>query len=295
MAFLSNLPTFANRCLAAGRDSGAQGRAWRRAAIAWWLFLASQVLLVLSPRLARSESPTANPTAAASSARRDWPERIPPIESESVSPADDRRESGRVLLVAAWLRQQEPPDAPRVPQELPTPPIAEAPPREIVPAPPTRDRRLDVEKRITAVSPRLATAPGDLPPDIARSRALSTKPVLDGSLASRRDVNLMVAWDAPALCHGPIYIEDVNLERYGYSHGILQPGYSAVHFLTSVALLPYLAGTYPQRECTYTLGYYRPGSYAPKQPSLPPLSLRGAALQAGVMTGAVVGVPGIIP
>ena len=99
----------------------------------------------------------------------------------------------------------------------------------------------------------------------------------------------------PALCHGPIYIQDVNLERYGYSHGALQPAYSAVHFLGSVAILPYLVGAYPQRECFYTLGYYRPGSYAPYQQSLPRLSLRGVALEGGIVTGMAFGVPGFIP
>jgi hypothetical protein len=169
-------------------------------------------------------------------------------------------------------------------------------PQEEVPGPQTQDAQIDgTEKPVTAVRVRLAPTPGELPVDIAREHFSGTAPILDGSLASRRAVNALFAWEAPALCHGPIYIQDVNLERYGYSHGALQPAYSAVHFLGSVAILPYLVGAYPQRECFYTLGYYRPGSYAPYQQSLPRLSLRGVALEGGIVTGMAFGVPGFIP
>ena len=38
-------------------------------------------------------------------------------------------------------------------------------------------------------------------------------------------------WQASAFCCGPLYFEEPNLERYGYTHGILQPIISGAHFL----------------------------------------------------------------
>ena len=64
----------------------------------------------------------------------------------------------------------------------------------------------------------------------------------------------------------PIYLDDVNLERYGYSHGVLEPFAGAIHFFGTIPLLPYKAGIHPPTEQMYSLGYYRPGSPAPIRP-----------------------------
>jgi hypothetical protein len=99
-------------------------------------------------------------------------------------------------------------------------------------------------------------------------------------------------WKASALCHKPLYFEEVQLERYGHSAGpIVEPLLSAAHFFITVPLLPYYMGVDPPLECQYTLGYYRPGDCAPYMFDPFPLSLRGAALEAG----AVVGVTAVIP
>jgi hypothetical protein len=95
-------------------------------------------------------------------------------------------------------------------------------------------------------------------------------------------------WKAAILSHKPMYFEDVHLERYGHSwNPVLQPFMSGAHFFTSVALLPYQIGLYPPNECIYTLGYYRPGDCAPYLIDPVPLSLRGALLEAGAVTGGV--------
>lgn len=92
------------------------------------------------------------------------------------------------------------------------------------------------------------------------------------------------AWVAPDLCHRPLYFEDVNLERHGHSFGpLLQPGVSAVHFFVRVPLLPYLWTVSPPQECVYTLGHYRPGSYAPFHLHRPPLRASGAAVEAATI------------
>ena len=71
-------------------------------------------------------------------------------------------------------------------------------------------------------------------------------------------------WTASALCHKPLYFEDVSLERYGHSAGPLrQTLLSGAHFFGNVAILPYNVGLHGPFECRYALGYYRPGSCAP--------------------------------
>lgn len=99
-------------------------------------------------------------------------------------------------------------------------------------------------------------------------------------------------WTASALCHKPLYFEEVQLERYGHTAGpIKQPILSGAHFFLNIAALPYKMAINPPRECQYALGYYRPGSCAPWHIPPIPLSLRGAAAQAGVWIGGVYIIP----
>ena len=84
-----------------------------------------------------------------------------------------------------------------------------------------------------------------------------------GSL-QRHWVPQTVTWHASSLCHKPLYFENVQLERYGHSHGpIMQPIRSAIHFFGSIIFLPYNTAIHPPNECRYALGYYRPGNCAP--------------------------------
>jgi hypothetical protein len=79
-------------------------------------------------------------------------------------------------------------------------------------------------------------------------------------------------WEAPALCSGPLYFEETNLERHGYSQSYLravQPLVSSAHFYGNAIMLPYLLVAEPPRECVYTLGEYRPGSCVPFQWNYP--------------------------
>lgn len=93
-------------------------------------------------------------------------------------------------------------------------------------------------------------------------------------------------WKASGLCHKPLYFEEVGLERYGHSAGpILQPLISGAHFFATVPILPYKMGIEPPGECVYDLGYYRPGSCAPRIILPIGLSLRGALFEAGAATG----------
>ncbi len=101
-----------------------------------------------------------------------------------------------------------------------------------------------------------------------------------------------VAWKASGLCHKPLYFEEIQLERSGHEYGpIVQPAISTVHFFKNIAFLPYKMGIHPMNECQYALGHYRPGNCAPWSIEPVPLSLRGAAAQAKVITGAALMLP----
>lgn len=102
----------------------------------------------------------------------------------------------------------------------------------------------------------------------------------------RNFVASTVQWKAPGHCHKPLYFEQTQLERYGHEAGpILQPIVSTAHFFANIAVLPYKMGIHPPNECQYSLGYYRPGNCAPYMIQPIPLSLKGAAAQAGFVLG----------
>jgi hypothetical protein len=102
----------------------------------------------------------------------------------------------------------------------------------------------------------------------------------------------MYNWDATALCHRPLYFEEVNLERYGYGCGCcLQPLASAAHFFGTVPALPYCMAAQCPHECIYTLGHYRPGSCPPWRHHWPPCEPVAAAAEAGVLTGMIFLIP----
>ncbi len=99
-------------------------------------------------------------------------------------------------------------------------------------------------------------------------------------------------WKASALCHKPLYFEDVQLERYGHSWGpYAQPLISGAHFFVTLPILPYKMGLKTPNECVYSLGYYRPGNCAPYLIPAVPFTWRAAVFEAG----AVVGFSAIIP
>ncbi len=109
---------------------------------------------------------------------------------------------------------------------------------------------------------------------------------------ARSFVPSAIQWKASGLCHKPLYFEEVQLERYGHEIGpILQPLVSTAHFFGNIAVLPYKMGIHPPHECQYSLGYYRPGDCAPYMLPPVPISLRGAAVQAGAVVGGAALVP----
>ena len=106
---------------------------------------------------------------------------------------------------------------------------------------------------------------------------------------SRDFEQICFMWKASALCHKPLYFEEVALERYGHTlvREEFQPIISGAKFFLTVPILPYKMGLNPPCECIYTLGHYRPGSCAPYMIDPLPLSVRAGLIQAGAVVGGV--------
>lgn len=138
-------------------------------------------------------------------------------------------------------------------------------------------------KQLKDLSTNIAPSSGVLPPEC---------PLVEEPGAAHGVVLTTFTWTASALCHKPLYLEDVALERYGHSWGpLLQPFVSGTRFYLGTLAIPYKMGIEPPTECVYALGYYRPGSCAPYTLGPIPISARGALLQGIYATGAALSIP----
>jgi hypothetical protein len=140
-------------------------------------------------------------------------------------------------------------------------------------------------KRIAELTANIAIGSADLPPSSPRDANNGPAPRIHGPGTHRAWNGMNFYWDASQLAHQPLYFEDVNLERNGYSCGIGQPFVSAARFFGRIPLLPYALAVHPHHEVQYALGESRPGSSAPYVHVRPPLSGQGALAQAAVVTG----------
>lgn len=173
------------------------------------------------------------------------------------------------------------------------------PPREVIAAPPaervTPTEILEMNERpITSLTTNIEFDGGDLPPDLAGTNFAPQSEAPFEPCAVRPWACMSYQWAAAGLWHGPLYFEEVNLERYGYAHRrnwIFQPVISGGRFVATVAALPYMVALHPPHECVYTLGYYRPGSCVPFQARLMELNAVAAGAQAATVTGLIFAIP----
>jgi hypothetical protein len=93
------------------------------------------------------------------------------------------------------------------------------------------------------------------------------------------------------VCHGRLFFEEKNAERYGWELGVLQPIVSAAAFFKDVALLPMHMGTEPCRCFDCSAGKCLPGDPVPLIFYPPEVSLTGAAYQAAVVGTLIVMFP----
>jgi len=155
----------------------------------------------------------------------------------------------------------------------------------------TADLNEDGLKSIRELTLDIRPEQGELPRDLAAAKFQHSGEVRHLPGTNRPWPLYEFWWEAPAVCHRPLYFEEVNLERYGYSYGRAQSLLSGAHFFGKVPLLPYLITAEPHRDCVYTLGNYPPGSYAPYHIHYPPPSLKAAAVEAAVVSGLIFAIP----
>lgn len=118
--------------------------------------------------------------------------------------------------------------------------------------------------RLTDIHPTLNYAWGDRDP--------STLPAdfhdrMDhGEYVAAEPPKTVLQWAPTNLWHYPLYFEDPALERYGHAyHPVVQPFASSGRFIGQLAGLPYQMTLHPIKAHEYTLGWYRPGEWAPKK------------------------------
>lgn len=146
------------------------------------------------------------------------------------------------------------------------------------------ESRVDTSvKPLDQIAATIVPPSGKLPPNAAaKNRKLEPEVWQDDS---RRFPDQTIFWEATHYEHQPLYFEEINLERYGYDRGCMQPVFSAGNFYGSVALWPYKLVCYPWYECRSTLGQYRPGSCAPYRCNNLPWRLDAALVEVGAWTG----------
>lgn len=146
-------------------------------------------------------------------------------------------------------------------------------------------------KNPTEMGVGIRPSEGTLPKNRAAEFFDEEPEVYVGTGTSRGTFEHSYYWAASGFCHRPLYFEEINLERHGYSRGILQPVVSGAHFFASIPLMPYKVVAHPARECVYTLGHYRPGTPAPRHWHRGPFRLDAGLAEAGVAVGMVFLVP----
>jgi hypothetical protein len=65
------------------------------------------------------------------------------------------------------------------------------------------------------------------------------------------------------VCHGRLFFQQINAERYGWDFGVFAPLVSGLGFLYDFVMLPYHIGTEPCRVFDYNTGYCLPGDPVP--------------------------------
>ncbi len=146
-------------------------------------------------------------------------------------------------------------------------------------------------KSIQQVSIDITPPKGELPPDHASEKFDSLPMQIQTPGTHRLWCGTSFYWQASLLNHQPLYFEDVNLERHGFSHGCWQPFISGGLFFSRLPALPYLMTAQRPYETQFTLGETRLGNHACYVCERPPLRLDAAIVEAAAVTGLVFLIP----
>ncbi|NOY41844.1 MAG: hypothetical protein GXP26_08415 [Planctomycetes bacterium] len=144
---------------------------------------------------------------------------------------------------------------------------------------------------LSTLSTNIALPAGTLPTDFAAKCAATQRPIVDRRIQGDWAMTNQ-HWSATCLRHRPLYFEEINAERYGYTASYcLQPLISAGRFFLTIPALPYKMAVDRPHSCSYTLGHYRPGSCAPRRWHRMPLKATGSIVEAGVVLGLILLIP----
>lgn len=144
---------------------------------------------------------------------------------------------------------------------------------------------------LSALSVSIVLPTGKLPTNAAAHCASQTTPTGDARLAGAW-AGSEHHWSATCSHHRPLYFEEINAERYGYTVSYaLQPLISGAHFFATIPALPYKMAVDHPRDCIYTLGHYRPGSCVPRRANRLPLQLSAGAIEVGFIAGMILLIP----
>ncbi|QDU17836.1 hypothetical protein [Gimesia maris] len=107
--------------------------------------------------------------------------------------------------------------------------------------------------------------------------------------SGRNFTESIYTWEASDINYNPLYFEDPNLERYGYSRrDLVQPFVSVGRFTGQLLALPYQMSIDPVRKKMYPLGFYRPGEpNIPKRINGIPWNTKAAVTEGLTATGLI--------
>ncbi len=259
-----------------------------------WTTMAARPLLaiesalrLISPPASRGEAPVADqasawtllPTSTASKPEP-WTEKQAPPEKQS-------RTSPAATLFHQLAARQRP--DPLQPHSVPAPTVLPSPTAEQLPGTPASQAAR--ERKVAAMTTDIALPAGALPQNMAALQTATSPGQSDRRLESGWSMTRQL-WAATNLQTKPLYFEEINLERYGYtSCRLLQPLISATRFFATIPALPYKMVLEPPCRLNFALGYHRPGSCAPWHWQRLPLSARAGLVEAGVVVGLVFLIP----
>lgn len=143
-----------------------------------------------------------------------------------------------------------------------------------------------LNRDITQIQPTLSYAlkgidPSQLPSDFFEKMD-------NGDYVAATSSPTVLQWAPTNLYHNPLYFEDPALERYGHTyHPLVQPFASTGRFATQLVGLPYQMTLHPVHAKEYTLGWYRPGDYAPKKHYQIPFNEEATLMQVATVVGLI--------
>lgn len=148
-----------------------------------------------------------------------------------------------------------------------------------------------VDSPLATLRANIGVPPGNMPEDIA-AQCRAAAPARQDARMDGGWAGFDKHWSATGMRHRPLYFEEINAERYGYTCGYcIQPLVSAGHFFATIPTLPYQMIAQPPCECTYTLGHYRPGSCVPNRCTRWPLRIDAGVFQAAIVVGLIALIP----